>query len=1022
MRPPSHTLGRYVSVKSGVNTIQGPASPGNYQQTTTAEDETPETAPSKGPTASSVTETGDDREDTATPEKPTPRSNTARNEEPKTIVRKKEEDSLNGESRFENSGEDSFENEASAEDPNVINVMQFTGLSHTEAAQILGLVNGDAGEAIDLFHTGSQRKNPRDDRLEDNGTQNTYACACGETVNFKDATTHVDSERHRTAFQDQVRALQDFERSQEHIQNEGKFSTSDGNTKIPEEPRKNDGSQKDHEPRNDIKSELSDQDFSKIVEATSCTSRRIIAKIWRLVGEDVNRAIEVFYDRATRPLPHEWCPVCDSNIDLRDLDSHRESKQHNENAMEQTIEKIARRGESDEYMNRLRARPRLLGWINRTPTPAASDRDLWRYCAICDRIVPKVGHGAEHSRNDSEHKQAIDMEFGKPGEFEDYTQCGICGIRFSEKSHSTNFLSLVPADWVTHRKLRYHLHVIVQKDEATGKAYCAVCEEWLSLAHLEEHMESKDHRRREEQMHTDKQRPRTVFCEWCQRLVTRDAFEDHRRSKEHRQNKRVRRNGGGYGGGGGDEDGVGGRRSGYYSGSGGGPTGYDGDENVEDDDQNTPDEPKGGRVKTDGNREAKVPELKVALSRIIDPAPPRPLTAEPHNPPLTLRPAEETPNNPLRDETFKQKANEGVLTSGRNLPEARTDTSSLSKEDMAADQLDGPVGPEEQSANPESHQKVVNPVTIESTGSGPKEIDRTLTRAWKQNKRNKEHKAKKKAEKEAAGKEAAEKEAAEKEAAEKEAAEKDNQLTAETTKILKRNPAGGKRLDKRTRDKLRKEREDAEALLEKKHEQPVPSNTEAVYRTLGATAEVGGKSGRKSPGNHRGGQSGKRAKDLYRDEHGLPPYKAEHPKDTSRDLQDDKLEQVSEDKVKEMPPEGPNSTTESSQSAVGTQGGKHNQATISNFNGGNGDDDRDLHGEDHLGERSKDKPEKRKKVRGLKLRRYNFKTTEEFEAAKEKKKQDRRDREAKVGLGAAGVAPANTSITATKNERPSYPP
>ncbi|KAL1602333.1 hypothetical protein SLS60_005748 [Paraconiothyrium brasiliense] len=95
-----------------------------------------------------------------------------------------------------------------------------------------------------------------------------------------------------------------------------------------------------------------------------------------------------------------------------------------------------------------------------------------------------------------------------------------------------------------------------------------------------------------------------------------------------------------------------------------------------------------------------------------------------------------------------------------------------------------------------------------------------------------------------------------------------------TAKDVSTSPVDGRRPDQRTRIK-EKERQEAEAKkleLESANQVSFGAGERAPD---GDTASAGTEAAREKPNQHRGGQKGKHNKDIYREKHGMPPFKNE---------------------------------------------------------------------------------------------------------------------------------------------------
>ncbi|KAJ4348845.1 uncharacterized protein N0V89_010224 [Didymosphaeria variabile] len=162
-------------------------------------------------------------------------------------------------------------------------------------------------------------------------------------------------------------------------------------------------------------------------------------------------------------------------------------------------------------------------------------------------------------------------------------------------------------------------------------------------------------------------------------------------------------------------------------------------------------------------------------------------------------------------------------------------------------------------------------------------------------------------------------------------------------------PVDEKRPDQRTRNK-EKARQEAEA----KKLEPEGSNQVifgAGAKTAGDnTASMATEAGREKPKQHRGGQKGKHSKDIYREQHGLPPFKKDVPADPSGNLK----------------------------GTAGTQIGIEDQSRA--VNGGKNDGNGGSNGLDSgIGGQSVDVPPAKKVRGGGPRKREDFETFEEFE-------------------------------------------
>ncbi|OAG01848.1 uncharacterized protein CC84DRAFT_1208892 [Paraphaeosphaeria sporulosa] len=315
----------------------------------------------------------------------------------------------------------------------------------------------------------------------------------------------------------------------------------------------------------------------------------------------------------------KFCSVCEDWFDLREWRAHQATEWHLDNIRRRRENKEPLRPRdplnlgtyglseswhtSDKFLERAAMGPRLPGWVRRTPTPTPSPTvaapDRWAYCKLCDRICPKIAHGARHRHNELEQAQVLRTEYDREarqpngivehggqksvdeeisgrrtrsGE-EKLPHCKICGLHFRESNTAWQGAQASP-DWETHRKLRIHLQKMIGKDTKKGQGYCCVCDERFPLQpldfighthehedpendrRLDKHLDSEHHRLLEEQMRRGEIEQTNVFCEWCNRPVVIIWWGEHENSEEHRSKKgRTKSSGGGDGGGGGDNRG-----------------------------------------------------------------------------------------------------------------------------------------------------------------------------------------------------------------------------------------------------------------------------------------------------------------------------------------------------------------------------------------------------------------------------------------------------------------------------------
>lgn len=355
------------------------------------------------------------------------------------------------------------------------------------------------------------------------------------------------------------------------------------------------------------------QELNEFVSFTG-TDLELARTILELAGGDILRATEIFFEREQYgPFPYKRCEICNSRPDIRDWHSHPTSQQHIKNIERRKREKPdgVRKPINDELNNIVarapieaadlpRESPRrkkenkkpvrltdsayecgwtrltrderkkrasedlhLPGWVCRTPTPIPSSAlarpSGWAYCEICDRICPKIAHGARFHHNQSERSQVIEAEYererprvqketdsvdgGISGRPLKWTyRCKICGLLFCDSSIVRQSAG-AQIDWEQHRKLRIHLQQTIGRTKVNGQGYCCVCDEVFPLASLNDieqldaHLDSENHRQLEVKMREGDISQQNVFCEWCNRTVAVDEFPDHAISREHRQKR-----------------------------------------------------------------------------------------------------------------------------------------------------------------------------------------------------------------------------------------------------------------------------------------------------------------------------------------------------------------------------------------------------------------------------------------------------------------------------------------------------